>query len=156
MNISNELKVALCLSDLEENINIYRDDVLTVLDYNYECKRARNEQGYPYGKIFSPNIQFTLRNVKKRALNEILSGMFENLTKTVSFIFNPVFDINGRMEQYESALIVEGFVTVIEDEYSNRKEEKEIIGQRILSLTYLIRTLKYHISDKTITLQNFA
>lgn len=144
LNLSNQIKALAFYGDLTSaNAKLHRDEAVTLQNYYYRCVRSRNALGFPYGNPHSMQVEFTVRNFSVSWEKNLLEIMKSNETHSFSFIFNGVFNESRRLEDFDDALILRGFVVDMEHIYDNYQEENSTMGQRLMKIKLLLSNIVY-------------
>ena len=104
---------------------VERDRCMLVQQYDYALSRARDNGGLPYGDTSGSTLNLTLNtsvNVNTRSLYRLLRV---GEPAQFSLINNAVFDEGGRLVDYESAMVVEGYIVSLDEHYDSQRGEGE-------------------------------
>lgn len=99
---------------------IERDRCLLVQQYDYSLSRARDSSGLPYGDTSGSTLRVTINtstNVNTRALYRLLGV---NEPTQFSIVNNAMFDELGRLVDYDSAMVAEGYVVSLDEGYDSQ------------------------------------
>lgn len=125
-NISNYIKATLFFDDFSE-VKVKKEQGFTLQQFNYECSRKRNNMGMPYGPTQTTVLRFLIKSLPDGYLKEIYKRLDENTDSSFSIVFNATFrmDENGEntLSDYDSALIITGFVISVDESYGDNRPE---------------------------------
>ncbi len=145
-NDMNEIKVMVFAGNLAALAKSTMKDIVlkdrfsksngyTVQQFSYKCERKRDEVGTTFGVNEDVVVDFTIRVM---SADQVL--FYEKLKDLgadyYSFVFNGIFE-NGRLQYYDNAIMVDGFVVDVEECGSNDN------SQALLHIKILARELTY-------------
>ena len=92
---------------------------MTVQRFDYTCQRKRDDTGKAYGPTDPVFLNFVIRvNGPEQS-----KPFYKNLSSTehypISFLFNATFNATQRLTDYNDALVVDGYVIEVEDNYNS-------------------------------------
>ena len=123
ISLSNHLKAMLYTDDVrlldERRLRIPCDRCFTVLHFSYECKRERNKSGYPFGKTTTTILDFTIRLMSPEDGKPFYHQMQQNEPEFFTFLFNATLFNRQYVTGYEDAMVVNGYVIDVEDDFTN-------------------------------------
>ncbi|MBO4249759.1 MAG: hypothetical protein J5884_00730 [Paludibacteraceae bacterium] len=142
--LSNELKAVAVMADISENgATVTRDQCMTVEHFDYRCARKRDRDGRTYASSEPVELAFSVRingeDQAKPFYRQLCSG---DEYGVLSFLFNTTFQATGRLDSYEQALAVEGFVVDVQEDFHSAQTETNE-GQIILRARMLVRSIIY-------------
>lgn len=141
---SNELKALVVPEDFLDNPrNVLKENCLTIQRFDYVCEHKRNSSGEVYGPTEPVILKFTVRVNSPRHAKVFYSDLLSNIYSNYSFLFNATFNANQRMDAYEDAMIVNGYVVSVEETYSSSKNMTGEDEQILLDVTILARSVTY-------------
>lgn len=141
---SNELKAVVITENLLDNpMNVLKENCLTVQHFDYLCEHKRNESDSVYGSTEPVILRFTIRVNSIRHAKPFYQGLIHNAHYNYSFLFNATYDGNGRLSQYEDGMVVDGYVTRVEESYNASKHLQGLDEQVQLNVELLIRSVVY-------------
>lgn len=142
--LSKELKAVAVTVDMSEpNTSITRDQCMSVDNFTYRCRRRRDSKGRTYGANEPVELCFNVRLNSADLAQPLYRLLNDNEHGIVSFVFNATFSETKRMNGYDEAMAVEGFIVDIQEEYrgaiSASEEEQIILSARMMvrAITYL-------------------
>ncbi|WP_071133716.1 hypothetical protein [Millionella massiliensis] len=121
-NISHYTKAMLFFQDVTESMYPpKKEEGFTLQSFSYECARARNSQGIPYGPTRAGILRFALKSLPDGYLKELYLRLKENTPSSFTVVFDATFspsDTDGRvLSDYDNALIVTGMVVNVNEAY---------------------------------------
>lgn len=123
---SNYLKVVFVPEDLVENgKSICRTDCHIVQHFSYKSQRDHDTcTGLTLNNEDSTILDFTIK-IEKPDSGKLLLLQIKSFERfSYSFIFNATFSPTGRLSDYDDALIAEGHIIDIEEEYSTATHQQ--------------------------------
>lgn len=154
--LSNELKAVVTVEDiLEMGMSTTQDKCMTVQRFNYNSQRKRDYSGAAYGLSDPVLLNFTIRVNSTAHTKPFYSHLADGDNFSLSFIFNAVFNSMKRITEYDDAMVVNGYVVNITEEFQGTTTTSD--DKRIsLYVTILVRNITYlgKESNKTITFIN--
>ena len=130
------LKALLFTNNLAEvGGSVVQSQCFTVQDYHYHCYRKRDEQGNPYGGIFSEYLDFSVVVSDLEAIKFFYQCMNQNENAPMSFLFNANFGLTGRLTDFEDGLVTYGYVVNVDEGCENDDEtgqEQVLLHVRML------------------------
>ena len=154
---SNKANAIVYLGDfIKTGYNVLNEDCLTVVSYNYNCKRSRNSTGVPYGPTHSSIFEMQIRNFSDKYEASILNHMKGNMATDFSIALSPIFDNADRIRDFYDSFVVRGYVVDVNEIYSDQENDSSQIGQRIMQIRILICEITYvgSISNLKLTISN--
>lgn len=160
-NISNYIKATLFFDNINE-VKVKKEQGFTLQQFNYECSRKRNNMGMPYGPTGTAIIRLQIKSLPDGYLKEIYKRLDENTDSSFSIVFNSTFqmDENGdyMLSDYDSALVITGFIVSINESYGNSKPifiEGEINSNLMMTdVEFLAKSITYAGSSNRETILN--
>lgn len=145
MNLSNHLKALLYPNNIltEEVCGILVEKCFTVLHFNYECKKERNQAGFPIGNTTSAFLNFTLRLARPENGKQFYKQMQQNEPTSFTFFFNAKFENHREIKDYEDAMVVCGYVVDVEDDYSTTPMQDGTTEQMQIHVKLLVANITY-------------
>lgn len=148
-NISNYIKATLFFDDFSE-INVKKEQGFTLQQFNYECSRKRNNMGMPYGPTRTTVLRLLIKSLPDGSLKEIYKRLDEYVDSSFSIVFNATFrmDENGEntLSDYDSALVITGFVVSISEFYGERLQtvkEETTTDLMMTDIEFLTKSITY-------------
>ena len=151
-----EIKVTVYQGDIvclaESNFNqavqsdaFRRPNGMAVQQYCYRCAMQQDSAGTICGQPHNVVIDFTVC-VMQGQQNIFYQKLMDQATERFSFLFNALFE-NDRLKTFDNAVMVEGYITDVE-EYGSNDNEQAVMRVKLLAteLTYL------HKNSETLTL----
>ena len=137
ITVSNHLKAMLYPEDIrsidERKFRIPCDRCFTVLHFSYECKRERNKSGYPFGNTTTTILDFTIRLMSPEDGKPFYHQMQQNEPE-----FNRQY-VTG----YEDAMVVNGYVIDVEDDFTNEPTSEGSTEQMLIHVKLLVANITY-------------
>lgn len=151
-NLSNNIKAILIPEDFSEMARVSQDKCLTLQHFDYKCQRCRNEEGTPYGSTVSVILNCTFRTVED--LHIYYDCLKKNSPQAFTFIFNATFDPHKHLYDYEDAMIVNGYVVDIEEDFNSAMNEAGETEQILCNVKMLLSNITYvgKSSNKTLSI----
>lgn len=154
--LSNELKAVILTEDiLEMEMNTTQDKCMTVQRFNYNSRRKRDYTGATYGLSDPVLLDFSIRVNSPAHTKPFYSHLADGNNFSLSFIFNAVFNPLRRLTEYDDAMVVNGYVVNISEDFQGSMlgSDDEQIS---LKVSILVRNITYLGKDlnKTITFIN--
>ncbi len=150
--LSNNIKAILIPEDFSEMARVSQDKCLTLQHFDYKCQRCRNEEGIPYGSTVSVVLNCTIRTVED--LHVYYDCLKKNVPQAFSFIFNATFDNQRSLYDYEDAMIADGYVIDIEEDFNSAMNEDGETEQILCNVKILLSNITYvgKSSNKTLSI----
>lgn len=141
---SNELKAVVIAEDFKENPkNILKERCLTVQHFSYQCEHKRNSQGEYYGAQEPVILNFRVRIGSVHQVHTFYQNLASNGYYPYSFLFNPTFNQNQRLADYEDGMVVEGYVINVVETFNSSKSQAGEDEQVMLDVQLLVREITY-------------
>lgn len=154
-NTSNYIKATLFFEDINE-VKVKKEQGFTLQQFNYECSRKRNNMGMPYGPTCTTIIQLQIKSLPDGYMKEIYKRLDENTISNFSIAFNATFKTDeygdNILSDYDSSLVVTGFVISVEESYSNNhikttskhsKDEETTANLMMTNVGFLTKSITY-------------
>ena len=140
----NELKAVAVMEDvMESEKNITQDKCMSVKHFDYRCSRRRDSKGRVCHANEPAWLTFSVCIDSAEQTKPIYEQMMDQQRGPLSFLFNAVFSDAKRLTDYYDAMVVEGYVVdVQEDFYSASLPELEE-EQIILRARMQVHSIKY-------------
>lgn len=144
----NELKALVVIADLSESEkNITSEQCMSVQHFDYHCARKRDQKGRTYQAAEPTMLCFSVRINAADQAKPFYSQMMSQDAGIVSFIFNASFNDTHRLQKYDDAMVVNGFVVDVQEDFcsaaaTEQNEEQIILRARmqVCSITYMGET----------------
>lgn len=147
ISLSNHLKAMLYTDDVrlldERRLRIPCDRCFTVLHFSYECKRERNKSGYPFGNTTSTILDFTIRLMSPEDGKPFYHQMQQNEPEFFTFLFNATLFNRQYVTGYEDAMVVNGYVIDVEDDFTNAPTSEGSTEQMLIHVKLLVANITY-------------
>lgn len=144
LNYSDHLKAVLYPdSFLEVMENVEKRHCQTIQHFSYKCERNRNDAGFPYGNTIPTELQFTVKLGLPDDGKVFYQQMQQNEPFDHTFIFNATFDQNDRLSSYEDAMVVNGYVVDVKEDYDATVTEDGTVQQILIQVTLLLSSITY-------------
>ena len=143
-NFSNRLIVVVFAGNYSEYGKSWtKNEANTVISYHYDCGRARNAWGKPYGLSHSSYLEFWVRNFSEKFEKDLLRQIHTTEACDYSLLFNVEFDSNQRISHFDDCLIVRGYPVDIQEEYYTGADNNNLEGQRIIKVKILLTSINF-------------
>ena len=141
----NELKAVVVKCDIrEEEKSITRDKCMSVEHFDYSLERKRDYDGRTYTGNEPAMLCFSVRVNAAEQAKPFYDQMTTQDNCMLTFLFNASFSGTKRLTDYYEAMVVDGYIVDIEEEFrsavlNDPKEEQIILHARVLtrSITYI-------------------
>ena len=147
ITLSNHLKATLYTDDIrsldERKFRIPYDRCFTVLHFSYECRRERNKLGYPFGDTTSTILNFTVRLMSPEDGKPFYHQMQQNEPEFFTFLFNVTLFNRLAVTGYEDAMIVNGYVIDVDDDFTNAPTSEGDTEQMLIHVKLLVANITY-------------
>jgi hypothetical protein len=147
ITLSNHLKATLYTDDIrsldERKFRIPYDRCFTVLHFSYECRRERNKLGYPFGDTTSTILNFTVRLMSPEDGKPFYHQMQQNEPEFFTFLFNVTLFNRQAVTGYEDAMIVNGYVIDVDDDFTNAPTSEGDTEQMLIHVKLLVANITY-------------
>jgi hypothetical protein len=147
ITLSNHLKATLYTDDIrsldERKFRIPYDRCFTVLHFSYECCRERNKLGYPFGDTTSTILNFTVRLMSPEDGKPFYHQMQQNEPEFFTFLFNVTLFNRQAVTGYEDAMIVNGYVIDVDDDFTNAPTSEGDTEQMLIHVKLLVANITY-------------
>ena len=141
---SDHLKAVLYPDSILENgRNIENRTCHTVQRFSYQCRRSRNDAGFPYGDTAPSEMLFTIRLGHPDDGKVFYQRMLSNELFDHTFIFNATFGQFDRLESFEDAMVVKGYVVDVKEDYDTTVLEDGTMNQIRMEVTLLLSSITY-------------
>ena len=138
--LSNNLKAVLFPDTMQDDgNNVQKEKCYTIQHFSYRNERSRNDVGYPYGPANPMTMAFTVRLVEPEEGMVYHKKLIENDPTNFTILFNATFNDNQRLKAYDNALIVDGFVIDVEDDFSAGEKDT----QMLIRVKLFVRSITY-------------
>lgn len=153
MQLSNELKAVAVIADMSESgITITRDQCMSVEHFGYRCVCKRDMVGRTYNANEPVMLRFSVRINAAGPAHPLYQQLTSSEPCMLSFIFNATFSVNKRLTGYFEAMVVEGFVVDVKENFSSAASFELGEQQIILTASMLVRAINYIGQNDTKTL----
>ena len=147
MTLSNHLKATLYTDDIrsldERKFRIPYDRCFTVSHFSYECSRERNKLGYPFGDTTSTILDFTVRLMSPEDGKPFYHQMHRNEPEFFTFMFNVTLFNKQAVTGYEDAMVVNGYVIDVVDDFTNESTSEGNTEQMLIHVKLLVANITY-------------
>lgn len=138
----------LAKTDFKDSVQteaFQRNNGFAVQQFAYRCAMQQDKAGTVCGQLKNVVIDFTVC-VMQGQQNLFYQKLMEQATERFSFLFNAFFE-NDKLKAFDNAVMVEGYITDVE-EYGSNDSEQAVMQVKLLAteLTYL------HKNSETLTL----
>ena len=134
--MSNLLRAVMLTEDITTGVAApSRSQCYTIQHFNYKCARNRDGHGMPFGFTTSVIMRSTVKVGAGKTGKTFLERLKQDSRYPFTFIFNPTFDAERKISDYEGAMVVYGYVVDVEQTHG----EASALSFNILvsSITYL-------------------
>jgi len=140
--LSNNMKVLFAGFNFQERRVSTKRQYVTVQKYDYKFSRNINAYGRAYGNSSGGLVTVTLRVSSGYDFRDYYERLKSNEPSMFSLVFNAVFDDHGVLSDYDSALLVNGYVVSMDEEYDRTSADEE--GEQMcLTMGILIAGVSY-------------
>lgn len=145
INLSNHLKAMIYPSNIlaEDICRIPMDKCFTVLHFNYECKKERNQAGFPFGDTTSTILSFTIKLMNPEDGKLFYQQMQMNEPGDYTFLFNAELQNRQVVTDSEDVMVVCGYVVDVEDDYSSTPSVDGSTEQMQIHVKLLVANITY-------------
>lgn len=140
----NELKAIVVMNNLlEASGSITRDQCMSVEHFDYHFAHKRDEKGHTYKASEPAMLNFSVR------LNSVEQAkpFYKQLTVIeygpLSFLFNAAFSDTRHLTDYDDAMVVDGFIVDVQEDFSSTALTAQSEEQIILRARMLVRSVTY-------------
>lgn len=119
------------------------DKCFTVLHFNYECKKERNQAGFPFGDTTSTILSFTIKLMNPEDGKLFYQQMQMNEPGDYTFLFNAELQNRQVVTDSEDAMVVCGYVVDVEDDYSSTPSVDGSTEQMQIHVKLLVANITY-------------
>lgn len=139
---SDNIKAVLFIDDFRQSAFIHRAKCMTIQQYNYELAKSRKDNGEVYEYATSGSImEISLRVGSRDKMKPFYERTNDFVPSQYSVLFNCTFDEDDRLTDYDNAMIAEGFIIDIQEEYDvNAAAEGQ---QMLIHIKFLITGIRY-------------
>ena len=143
-NYSDHLKAVLYPdSILQDGKNIEKRTCLTIQHFAYQCQRSRDDAGFPYGDTTPSELLFTIRLGHPDDGKVFYQRLQSNELFDHTFIFNATFGPFERLESFEDAMVVKGYVVDVKEDYDTTVLEDGTMNQIRMEVRLLLSSITY-------------
>lgn len=139
--LSNNTKVVLFNDNMVEIGTVLRGQCHVVQHYDFTLNRSRNATGEVYGLDAGSTLTLSVRIGSKENLIPFYQRLNSNEMSYFSFIFNARYDAMNIVEDYDSAIVVSGYLVDIIEEYNRHPDDDT--PQMLMHISILIRNVKH-------------
>lgn len=145
INLSNHLKAMIYPSNIlaKDICRIPMDKCFTVLHFNYECKKERNQAGFPFGDTTSTILSFTIKLMNPEDGKLFYQQMQMNEPGDYTFLFNAELQNRQVVTDSEDAMVVCGYVVDVKDDYSSTPSVDGSTEQMQIHVKLLVANITY-------------
>ena len=141
---SNELKAIVVPENFLENPkNVMKQHCMRIQHFNYVCEHKRNTAGEVYGPTEPVIMKFTVRVNSPVHARVFYKNLMTNGHFHYSFLFNATFDDFQRLADYEDGMVIDGYVTSVEEEFNTNTSSVGESEQIQLNIEILTRSVIY-------------
>ena len=141
----------------EAIINITSYHCFTVQHFAYKASRSRNKSGIPFGPTNTTLMEFTLKLLNPADSKLFYERLVSNNTYACTFLFNATFNEMKRLKAFDDAMVVEGYIVDLEDNYDATPDEDGTSEQILLNIKILVHSITYkgrvHHNDKVLRIK---
>lgn len=139
-----ELKAVVVVGDiLETGGSVTQDKCMTVQRFNYTCQRKRDDTGKAYGPMDPVFLNFTIRVNSSEQAKPFYQNMVSTTHYPVSFLFNASFNATLRLADYADAMVVDGYVIDVKDNFNSGTPGTSETEQISLDVQVQVRSITY-------------
>ncbi len=141
--LSNNLKAIMFPGNIREaDTIIRRSQCHTVQEYSYCFQRTRNDAGFPTGPTLTTILEFTIKIGSPEEGRLYYQRIHDNQPYDYTFIFNATFGTHMQLVDSEDAMVVNGYVVDVEDNYDTEDENGQS-EQMLIHLKLMINSIAY-------------
>lgn len=132
----------LHLSKNKDNVtDLKSDDLFLIQHFEYNCNRARNEIGMPYGYTQSAILSITIRDVT--CINEIYKQIKAQETYDYYIFSEATFNDGNLVTNQCNTIKATGYIVDITENYiySPHKKEKSVLAS--VTMQILVTSMSY-------------
>lgn len=149
----NELKAVAVTADmLESGQNIMRSQCMTVEHFDYSGSRKRDRNGRTYEASEPAMLHFSVRVNAADQPQAFYQQLATSAHGAISFLFNATYSETGRLTGYDDAMVVEGFIVELHEDFHSAGNADAIEEQMILRACVQVRAITYIRSNENKTL----
>ena len=138
--LSNNTKAVLFTENIIEQHVLRRESATVVQSVDYTLRRPRNDFGKPYGRMSGSELVVATQ-IGTNDTGEYYERLLSNDSQTFTLVFNATYDSNSFLASYDSAMVVEGFVVDIVENYDD--DEAKEGNQMSLEFSFLLTSITY-------------
>ncbi|WP_455624856.1 hypothetical protein [Parabacteroides sp.] len=137
MELRNKIKISLFVGDVQNSWENTKDKdrFFTIQRFNYNLLKNRYDSGTPCEITERTVMEFELKSPRINQLQELYGKMREKETSFFSFLFNPRFGENNELVEYDGAMIVEGCLCLMCENYVSHESK---VDERVTMLASLM------------------
>lgn len=127
----------------DDPISVTRYLCMTVQHYSYQFNRSRDKAGIPFGQTNSSVLEFSVRLLNPADGNMFYERLRSNEVFASTFLFNATFSERQRLNNYEDAMEVKGYVIDVTDDYDSTPSADGTAEQVIITVKILLTSVTY-------------
>ena len=142
-----ELKAIVVMADLQnQDVSITSDKCMSVGHFDYCCFRNRDSKGRTYHDSAPAMLNFIVRFNSIEKAKQFYQQIQKNESGTLSFLFNASFS-NGNLDDYASAMVVNGFIVDIQEDFHSKVSSVQEDQQMIARVRMQVHSIIYKNSN---------
>ena len=141
--LSNELKAVAVMANMTEAADgITSDQCMSVQHFDYHCAHKRDAKGRTYQANEPAILRFRVRLNSAEQAQLFYQKLTDSEFGFLSFVFNVTFSETGRLQDYDDAMVIEGYIVDLQEDFHSAAlaEREELIT---LSVRMLVRAITY-------------
>lgn len=151
--LSKELKAMLVMEDImEQGVSVWQGNCFTVQHFSYELHRGRDGHGLPFGATLPSFMEFSVKVSSDSSGKLFFKRMHQDQTFPFSFIFNAVFNAQGRLTDCDDSMVASGYLIDVEEIYGEESHSDGTDEQMLIKARLLLSNIAYAGRDKTLNL----
>ena len=141
---ANELKAVAVMADMTESEkNITQDKCMSVKHFDYRCSRRRDSKGRTCHANQPAWLNFSVAVNSAEQTRPFYEQMTDQKRSPITFLFNAVFSDTKRLADYYDAMVVEGWVVDVQEQFcsvaqSANAEEEQIIVRACMQVQSIL------------------
>ena len=123
-----------CISAMSASVNVTSRATRSAI---------RNKSGYPFGNTTSTILDFTIRLMSPEDGKPFYQQMQQNEPEFFTFLFNATLFNRQYVTGYEDAMVVNGYVIDVEDDFTNAPTSEGSTEQMLIHVKLLVANITY-------------
>ena len=140
----NELKAVAVMADLlESEKSITQDKCMSVKHFDYRCARRRDSRGRACHANEPAWLTFSVCINSAEQAKPIYQQLTDSKRSPMSFLFNALFSDTKRLTDYYDAMVVEGYVVDVQEDFCSAALSGQEEEQIVLRVRMQVHSIKY-------------